>query len=86
MPYRLYCAPQWTSESQYREMKSLLPPVSYPELDDALGMARLISDRPRCGITTWEIECPDGTTIGRYEIARLLRERAEELVGRPRVN
>ncbi|SEF15246.1 hypothetical protein SAMN05444161_9227 [Rhizobiales bacterium GAS191] len=85
MRYRLYCAPQWTSESQYREMKPRLPPMSYTELDDALGMARLIRDRVGGGITTWEIECPDGSTIGRYEIARLLRERGDELVGRSKV-
>lgn len=83
MTYTLFYTDLKVSKAQYRKAKaSNLSPYRYEELDDALGMARHIEAR---GGVAWEIEVSDGTPIGQPEIARLLRERAAQLVGRPKV-
>ena len=56
--------------------------IDYKELDDALGRARQIT---ALGGIPWEIENEDGTKIERHEIVEMLRNRAAELVGRPKV-
>ena len=80
--YRLFYTDYVVLKTQYHANKPRLIPYAYNELDDALGQARQIKAR---GGVPWEIESEDGTSIGRYEIATLLRERAAELVGRPKV-
>jgi hypothetical protein len=52
------------------------------DLDDALAFAR---DFIAAGQRVWEIEYPDGASIGRDEVVRLVKERASALIGRPRV-
>lgn len=82
MTYRLYFTDVEVSKVSYEAQKARLTTYVYHELDDALGMAREITER---GGVSWEIESDDGTLIGRYAIARLLRDRAAELVGHPKV-
>ena len=52
------------------------------DFDDALAFAR---DFLAAGQEVWEIECPGGEEISRDEVRRLIRERAEALIGRPKV-
>ena len=82
MPHRLFYTDYDVPETEYRASKARLTAFLYNELDDALGKARQIEGY---GGVAWEIESENGPVLGRREIAHLLRVRASELVGRPRV-
>jgi hypothetical protein len=82
MTYRLFFTDFEVPLAVYQAQKSRLITYTYNELDDALGMAKRIMSY---GGVPWEIEQEDGTLISRAEIAKLLRERAPELVNRPKV-
>ena len=82
MKHRLFYTDVEISEAEYRARKSGFMPYAYDEFDDALGKARQIKEH---GGIPWEIELSDGNSIGRSEIARILRKRSAELVGRPKV-
>jgi hypothetical protein len=69
-------------EPNYRAHKPSLMPIAYHDRDDALATARDINAR---GGVAWEIETDGGATIGRCEIPRLIRDRAAQLIGLPRV-
>jgi len=70
------------SEAKYLAAKARLTSYAYGELDDALGRARQIRER---GGVPWEIEVDGRILLGRAGIERVLRERAKELAGRPKV-
>ncbi len=82
MQHIIYFTDMPISEAEYLARKAHLTPVSYHELDDALGMARIINAR---GGVPWEIVSSDGKKIDRAEISRLVKVRAAELRGRPKV-
>ncbi|HTZ79741.1 MAG TPA: hypothetical protein VMC10_17650 [Stellaceae bacterium] len=81
MKYILFYSDRQIAESEFRASKASFPTVSYPELDDALGMSRLVNAR---GGIAWEIVGSDGKKIERAEISHLVETRAKELRGRPR--
>jgi hypothetical protein len=83
MAHKLYFTDSDTPIATYRANKWSLSPYHYADLDDALRRAREIA---AVGGVPWEIECDDGRTIGRSEIARLLRDRAADLSDPPRVH
>jgi hypothetical protein len=85
MTFRVYAtggpyAPK--TEEEYLARKPMLIARGAVDLDDALAFAR---DFIATGQKVWEIECPDGTSIGRDEVFSLVRERASALIDRPRV-
>ena len=82
MTCRLFYTDVAVSESAYKAQKSHLMAYHYPELDDALGMAREIGAR---GGVAWEIENDDGPTLDRDEIELQLHARRSELAGRPKI-
>jgi len=81
MQYILYYSDRPISEPAFRASKPSLPTVAYQELDDALGMSRVINAR---GGIAWEIVGSDGKKVDRAEISHLVATRAAELRGRPR--
>jgi hypothetical protein len=70
------------TEQEFYARKSILISRGAADLDDALAFAR---DFIAGGLTVWEIEYPDGTSISRDQVVGLVRERADALVGRPKV-
>jgi len=76
MAYRLFYTDIDASKESYQADKPHLIPYIYAELDDALAKAREIANSGR---VPWEIEGDDGTVIRRYDIPRLVRERAADL-------
>ena len=82
MAHKLYYTDYDMPIDTYRGNKWSYIPFQYNDLDDALRRARQIMS---AGGVPWEIECDDGKTIGRIEIMRLLRDRAAELAGPPKV-
>jgi len=81
MQYILYYSDRPIAESAYRASKASFPTAAYQELDDALGMSRVINAR---GGVAWEIVGSDGKKVDRDEISHLVETRAKELRGRPR--
>lgn len=59
--------------AQYAAQKTTLSPYNYHDPLDALAMAHDINAR---GGVAWEIVAPDGSSIGREEIAAQVRVRA----------
>lgn len=82
MAYRLFYTDYDITEAQYRACKPTYMAYRYNELDDALGKARQIKEH---GGVPCEIEDDGVVILDRYEIAKTLRIRGRELVGRPKV-
>ena len=82
MSYKVFATTEIVSPADYLANKSRLVPKGYPDLDNALRFARQINE---AGGKAWEIECPDGTVLGRDQIAEILRRRRAELSGPPTV-
>jgi len=82
MTYRLFYTDSDVPKAMYEALKPTLMSYVYDELDDALGKARQIK---LFGGVPWEIERADGPAINRYQIDKLLDDRAAELVNRPKV-
>ena len=81
MAYKLYGGVART-EAEYRALKSRWIARVYDDLDDALGYAMKMSDLDL--EIPWEIEGDDGKSIGRPEIAEIVRRRRHELRDRPK--
>jgi hypothetical protein len=85
MTYRVFAtggpyAP--STETEFSARKSAMIAKGAVDLDDALAFAQNFL---KTGQEVWEIECPDGTSIRKDEVRKLIRERAAQLVGRPKV-
>jgi hypothetical protein len=85
MTFRVYAtggafAPK--TEEEFLARKPKLIARGAVDLDDALAFAR---DFIAAGQKVWEIERPDGTSIGRDEVFSLVTKQASALIGRPRV-